>query len=213
MSRASQVAVVETFATGYSSCFRSQLHLQPFLGAWHLPNAPCLPHLILIATSPYVADTSRSSSIWRLQSVESARLAASLARAPAMLAESSGSVPGSGPGSSTGTALCVRWHGDGAYAIAVAQDSEHAADVCVWYTADVSAATKIRGVWHACVLRESIDRGCGTAGDLKSAHERAAASWPRVEAALQTSGWDLKTVYLDGDGGCLTRAGMRSSDS
>ncbi len=103
------------------------------------------------------------------------------------------------------------WHdghdgADGArYALAVgggATGAQAACQVALWHTSGSKPLDKILAVWHASVLRHRLAGGGGeaTREQLAAATRVANAAWPRVHAALEEAGWDLKSVHLDGDG-------------
>ena len=126
---------------------------------------------------------------------------------------------GAGGAGGAGGGWHASWHADGAYAIAHRPDTAtwHASPVVLWYDEGAAPAEKLRGVWHACVLRHlrAAPRAAdaGDAGDADAggglAHARALdalahALWPAAEASLRAAGWRLTTVYLDGEGGSLS---------
>ena len=77
--------------------------------------------------------------------------------------------------------------------------------VALWHTSSSGPEEKLRAMWHASLLRESLGPACasgpprGEAAIAALAH----ATWPEVHAALADAGWDMATVHLDGDGGYL----------
>jgi hypothetical protein len=83
--------------------------------------------------------------------------------------------------------------------------------VALWHAADAEEVTKLRGMWHASLLRWGVQRRGDwprTSGDEVAAHLADSslvvhATWPEVHAALVTAGWDLSVVHLDGDGGVV----------
>eukprot|EP00927_Polykrikos_kofoidii_P054852 TRINITY_DN49207_c0_g1_i1.p1 TRINITY_DN49207_c0_g1~~TRINITY_DN49207_c0_g1_i1.p1 ORF type:complete len:509 (+),score=47.89 TRINITY_DN49207_c0_g1_i1:38-1564(+) len=87
------------------------------------------------------------------------------------------------------------WHSESAYAIAFQQRSSRA-PVVLWHRSGASARLKLCAMWHACLLRHTLD--VDRTASTEQLHEFACSAWPSVLAALESVGWSVDEVFLDG---------------
>ena len=195
-----EVAAVETFVAPYASVLPGELLLQPLFREGFLP-----------AWAPGWAAGAGSGSCPLLHAVLPLLRAQAGAEGAERPHASGGAASGGWRASWHGAyALAVR---DGVTAVGEAGAAGAGGAVALWYGTHASAADKLRAVWHASLLRRGpVAAGrceATLAADDDAAAALAAATWPRAHAALERAGWDLGTLYLDGDGGSLKLAGTR----
>ena len=184
------VAEAETFVWPYDSIINGDLWMQPLFGPARTAAAPLKAWLGMARGK---ASTGLCDALPALEAA---------ANSPV------GVVDAAASGSSSWQASWC----DG-YAIAASMEAggdagaaDVGARVALWHTADATALSKIRGTWHATLLRTRLSNM--DASRLREAMDAASASahaaWPEVHAALDAAGWDLESAHLDGDGGLLS---------
>ena len=81
--------------------------------------------------------------------------------------------------------------------------------VALWHMVGATAESKIRAVWHACVLRDRLGLvnaegpPVSLLDEIQYANREADAAWSGVREALLAAHWDLTHAHLDGEGGSL----------
>ena len=184
------VAEAETFVWPYDSIINGDLWMQPLFGPARTAAAPLKAWLGMARGK---ASTGLCDAL------------------PALEAAANSPVGGVDAAASGSSSWQASWC-DG-YAIAASMEAggdagaaDVGARVALWHTADATALSKIRGTWHATLLRTRLSNM--DASRLREAMDAASASahaaWPEVHAALDAAGWDLESAHLDGDGGLLS---------
>ena len=170
-----EVAAMETFTLGYRSILPGRLYLQPLFAAKHPWGTQAKGEVAeMMASLLGLDDVTRGAE-----------------RAEQLYPR------------------CASWH-DG-YVLVAGISSTGGAVVGLWHAAHTDPSTKLRAVWHASLARIRLAEQGGSIVATQEEIRKTLAQiaritgdmWPHVEKAVVSAGWELQTVFLDGDGGCL----------
>lgn len=208
------VAEQEMFTLPYRSVLPGRLLLQPLFSA-----ASALWNGGLLSNAANQDARRHLDAAWPLLEAARNRYGEDAAAAN----EGGSAVVVDGQFSSTmdgGTRLTSRWQAAwfDRYALAAVSRREEidGSDplVALWHVRNAQPADRLRAFWHASLVRHrlamlpaaSCDGGAETCPLIDVLHECAIVArltWPHVERALGTAGWDMRTVFLEGSGGTL----------